>query len=71
LTVRYEIPVGDEIRAYEANVELVIHGPTLDGLTQAILAVGLGVLDLSDADRTSDWKNRPRFGGGDGGGNGK
>lgn len=63
IRVRYEIPVGDELRGYEADAEIVVHGTTGQGITQAVLALGKGLLDLSDADRTTDWRNRPRFGG--------
>jgi hypothetical protein len=70
IRVRYEILVDGEIRGYEADAEIVVHGNTGEGITQAVTALGLGLLDLSDADRSTDWRNRPRFGGngdGDGG----
>lgn len=69
IRVRYEFQVGGEVRGYEADAEIIVHGKTGDGVTQAVLALGKGLLDLSDADRTTDWRNRPRFGGnGDGDG---
>lgn len=64
IRVGYEIPIGGEIRRYETEAEILLHGDTLAGLTQCVPALGKGLLDLADADRTTDWRNRPRFGGG-------
>jgi len=63
IRIRYELPVGDDVRGYETEADIVLYGDTLDGLTQCVGALGKGLLDVADADRASDWRNRPRFGG--------
>ncbi len=61
IRIGYEVPIGDEVRRYETDAEIVIKGETLAGLTQAVEALGDGLLALAERDRTNDWRNRPRF----------
>lgn len=68
LRVRYELPHGDGWRGYESEAEIVVHGDDNRGLTQAIAAIGQGLLDMAQSDSAGDWRHKPRFGNnGDGG----